>query len=322
MKVSQRHQALHDRALELSKTYRDTEKAMIKVLQEIQRTKAYVYFDSTSLFQYAVKKLNLSESQAYTFTAVAKATNKIPQLKELSVHQASRILSVVNKENAEELITFAKTHTQRELDFEVARRNPKKRRTSAKPTAQDTVRLATDIKKSTYEKILRAQTLMSKTQTKELTDVFEQAIEEWLHRHDPKRKAQKAKLKQDFCANRTGPINSAEKQAVDKRDEGQCTFIHQDGERCQNERWLHTHHIIHRANGGTNNPENLTTLCSTHHMLVHQLSLPIDGQISWLREPAVPYTADFKYRVQAANRFLTVVIEEGDCSFRHWGREI
>jgi hypothetical protein len=44
------------------------------------------------------------------------------------------------------------------------------------------------------------------------------------------------------------------------------------------------------SRGGTNDPENLTTLCGFHHDLAHQLSLPIDGQITWLRSPSAKYS--------------------------------
>jgi 5-methylcytosine-specific restriction endonuclease McrA len=50
-----------------------------------------------------------------------------------------------------------------------------------------------------------------------------------------------------------------------------------DRHRCQTPGCTHTHfleihHIIPRARGGTNAPENLTTLCSACHALVHQRS--------------------------------------------------
>ncbi len=53
------------------------------------------------------------------------------------------------------------------------------------------------------------------------------------------------------------------------RDNGQCTQIRPDGTRCQNRRWLHRHHIVHVADGGTNELTNLRSLCSGHHAMYH-----------------------------------------------------
>ena len=40
-------------------------------------------------------------------------------------------------------------------------------------------------------------------------------------------------------------------------------------------RFSHIHHIKHREDGGTNEPENLVLLCSFHHRLVHRLGLTL-----------------------------------------------
>ena len=77
--------------------------------------------------------------------------------------------------------------------------------------------------------------------------------------------------------------------AVTIRDRGRCTHIDQHGARCNSDRYVQTHHLIRVCDGGTNELSNLTTLCSAHHDLVHQYSLPLEGQISWLREPTREY---------------------------------
>ncbi|MBU2502534.1 HNH endonuclease, partial [bacterium] len=47
-----------------------------------------------------------------------------------------------------------------------------------------------------------------------------------------------------------------------------------DGHRCQgpgctNTRFLEVHHVLPRARGGTNRPDNLITLCSACHRHIH-----------------------------------------------------
>ncbi|MGE3973019.1 MAG: HNH endonuclease [Bdellovibrionales bacterium] len=40
------------------------------------------------------------------------------------------------------------------------------------------------------------------------------------------------------------------------RDQGQCTYRNQQGERCPERKWLHTHYIIPKSKGGPDSFEN------------------------------------------------------------------
>jgi hypothetical protein len=86
-------------------------------------------------------------------------------------------------------------------------------------------------------------------------------------------------------------IKAATTHAVMLRTGGRCAFVNERGERCSEDRFLHLHHIVPLSQGGSDNPSNLTCLCSGHHALVHQLSLAINGQMSWLRSPQTAYLA-------------------------------
>ena len=111
-----------------------------------------------------------------------------------------------------------------------------------------------------------------------------------LEKHDPVRKAKRAKPRRAQTLRKQGRKPSSENNhAVNLRDEGKCTFVDEHGERCNCDRWVAKHHIVEYAKGGSNNADNLTTLCWYHHDLVHQQSLPIEGQISWLRDRVAPY---------------------------------
>jgi hypothetical protein len=54
---------------------------------------------------------------------------------------------------------------------------------------------------------------------------------------------------------------------------------------CGRRRWVAAHHIVHWANGGPTDMDNLVLLCGTHHRLVHeggaQLALDADGEPSF-----------------------------------------
>jgi 5-methylcytosine-specific restriction endonuclease McrA len=85
------------------------------------------------------------------------------------------------------------------------------------------------------------------------------------------------------------PLTAAQKHAVFLRDQGRCTHVDSAGRRCNQDRWVEVHHLTPVSQGGSNEPENLTTLCGFHHDLVHQLTLPLDHQVTWLRSPKCTY---------------------------------
>lgn len=61
------------------------------------------------------------------------------------------------------------------------------------------------------------------------------------------------------------------RRLVDARDGG-CRFPG-----CGRTRWTHAHHIVHWANGGPTNLDNLVTLCGFHHRLIHRKNWLIVG---------------------------------------------
>ncbi len=86
-----------------------------------------------------------------------------------------------------------------------------------------------------------------------------------------------------FCAHRKfrrTPLTAAQRHAVFARDQGRCTSVDSGGVRCNSEQWIQVHHIIEVAHGGSNDPANLTNLCSFHHDLVHQLEFPFDHEVA------------------------------------------
>jgi hypothetical protein len=68
-------------------------------------------------------------------------------------------------------------------------------------------------------------------------------------------------------------LSSSIKNAVFLRDQGQCTFMNADGVRCACRRWLDVHHVVRMSLGGTNDLDNLRTLCSAHHRMVHEVAV-------------------------------------------------
>lgn len=307
-------QSLHQKAIHLAREHRRVEWEIIRVMQEIDRAKMYKKFGCTSLFKYSVDALGLSEAVAYSLISVARKSVEVPALKhaiqhgELSANKASRIVSVLTQDNAASLIEFAKANSRRAVDWEVAKLNPISARPDlSKPISSENVELRLTISKTTFERFQRAIQIDAKNgaSPKSMSGMLEVLLNEYLKRSDPVEKANR-RPDQKLCPDRVGktslkpnlantdrtprrPLTAEQKHAVNRRDQGRCTFKDQNGRRCENQTWLHVHHIQPVHQGGSNRPENLTTLCSAHHDLIHQLSLPIEGQVTWLRSPQARY---------------------------------
>jgi len=57
------------------------------------------------------------------------------------------------------------------------------------------------------------------------------------------------------------------KRAVYARDEGQCTFVAEDGRRCSERGGVQYHHEIPFAKGGASTEDNIRLLCAAHNAL-------------------------------------------------------
>lgn len=311
MKLTLKEEALHERALSLVRKHKEVEAEIVQVLQEMEHSKIYKKFNQPSLFMYATSTLGLSAPIAYAFIAVARKARVVHQLQaainshQLSVAQASRLVSHLKPENADDIIEYSRTHTYRETEAELARRNPMaKVPDKVKFLSEDQVQLTITISKSGLKNLERSVALEAQ-RGKMLTksEAIETALAYYVDRKDPVKKAERVKYRRksstELCAhrvdrakNRREPLSAIVRHLVFTRDQGRCTHVDASGVRCNQDRWIDFHHIIPVSRGGGNEPDNLTSLCTFHHDLVHQLSFPIDGQVSWLRSRGRAYGAD------------------------------
>lgn len=275
--VMTRRMKLHERALELSKIWKQTEAELVAVLIAMQRENAFVRLGYQGIYSYCKEALNLSEAQSYYFRRVVEASLVVPTFEkavtsgQLSLSQARRIVPVVTRENPEEWIEKAKVLPQRELEKEVARVNP-----DAKPiermrqTSENQVTLTVTVSPKVAAMLRRLQDLEAQRTKKAATlgETLGTVAEEYLERHDPVRKAERAKpLPKSFPQESTRAIPAAIKHAVVRRDQGKCV-------RCGSSRWLEIHHKKALSKGGLTTPDNLITLCGAHHKLAHDADPP------------------------------------------------
>lgn len=322
------HKEIHEECIRLCRNYIKSEALIVRQLQLVGESKLYRELGIRSLFQYAVEICGLPEGVAYSFISVGKCARLYPALHEaivsgdLTVSKANRFVSIVNSENVCELVDFAKKNSARAIEREVRRRNPKEAiRPQLKPVSSDCDELRAAISLEASEDIRRSQALLAQKYGghPDLSKTIALVFADFIERHDPIRKAERrakrnankllpskrteilepgalvkttkvsARAEKFRVSYKRVPLTSEQKRVVDLRDQRRCTHVGRDGKRCNDDHWIHYHHIVLVSEGGTNEPENIVTLCSFHHDLVHQLNLPLDGEVTWLRSPQIAY---------------------------------
>jgi hypothetical protein len=288
--------AIHNKTLETVKEFKKKETELIEDLIEIDSHKVFLHLGYSSLFQYCVNALKLTEAQSYQFIGVARKSVEIPEIKvaieagRINVSSARRIVSVITPENKELWIEKASTLKQRDLEREIIKENPREfKRESIRPIAENRLELKVAINIELETKLKKIQDLLSQKISKacSLEEAIDYLASEYLSKKDPVQKAEKILSRQkpnskpqiELSSRIVSPkrpprlpIPAKIKHEVNLRDKNQCTYKGSNHSRCENSRWLHIHHVKPVAEGGDNTTNNLTTLCSAHHRYLHEES--------------------------------------------------
>src|SRR4051812_48212484 len=126
----QEFETLHKAAVTIARKFHEAESALIDILQKIDDRKIFLKLEFTSLFDYAVKGLKLSEANASNFITVARKSKTVPELKqaiaagEITVSKARKITPVITKQNQAHWIEMAKILPKQKLEKEVAKVMP------------------------------------------------------------------------------------------------------------------------------------------------------------------------------------------------------
>ena len=232
---------IHNKALTLSQRHREIESEIIEILFRVESSKLYKNFGLTSLFAYAVEKLNFTEAVAFSFIAVMRKSRLLPELKqaisgrEISVSKIQRFLPVINQHNAKGLIAFAKTHTNREIEKEAVRLNPNsKAKDGEHYVGEKMVQVKVSIPEELYKKLKRVQDLESQRTRTPVTmgETMAALVEGYLRKHDPVERAKRADLHQALntntntnananATNANAHTNTDSQTPVRKRSQGQ-----------------------------------------------------------------------------------------------------
>jgi len=299
--------ALHTKAVEIAKRFHDAESELIDILQTLDEKRVFIHLGYSSLFDYAVKALKLSEANSSNFITVARKSKTVPELKmairlgDITVSKARKITPVLTKENSSHWLELAKTLPKFKLEKEVAKVQPQTITPErAKYVTETRLELKLGVSEDLMKKLRRAQDLTSQKTRRPATleGTLEALIENYLKKHDPVKKAERNnqsaegnnhrferniqridgnnQLQKDGFNNNaaasvpgTRYISAQQKHQVNLRDQGRCAHVNESGHRCESQRWVEIHHIKALSLNGTNDTHNLQTLCHGHHKQKH-----------------------------------------------------
>lgn len=279
---------LHKKAIELGHTYLSCEPMLLETLMGMAEENLFVRLGYTGMWDFLVKEIRMSESQASYFHRVAQRARGIPELKRavlsgtISLSQARRIVGVIDHSNAKEWIEAARTLKQKDLERKVAEESPRHRiREGIVPLSEEMSKLTVVITVEEEENLERAKDLVSQSLQKPASyqQALSAAVNLFLEKKDPVKKAARVTSSRTsrMAAIRRGsrrlrpPIPARVKHAIWLRDQGQCTMTYDNGIRCSQKHWVDVHHLKPVAQGGEDTVENLITLCRAHHQFRHEI---------------------------------------------------
>lgn len=292
--MNERLNNIHRRALVIAKQFRKSETDLISILQEVRKHKVHQKLGYANLFDYCNRALGLSRDLTYTYSKIAEKSEKVPELKQaiiqgkVSTTNARKIAPLINRENKDTLLKKASSLSQRALDKELVKIAPRKvLPDKIRPVNGDTSELRCSLPSESDEWIKRAKDILSQKTRKpcDTGDAIFAAIKEYVQRHDPIEKANRALRRRDVPKKPSKKVVVAlppKRPTIPAKtihqlmlsDNNQCSHINENNHRCTNKRWLDIHHKTPFSQNGTHDLSNLTLLCQVHHKMVHDYTLP------------------------------------------------
>ncbi len=316
---------IHQAAVLAVTELKQKEALLILALQDVDEHFAYRYLGFNSLFRYCMDALKLTEAQSYMYISVSRKSKNLPALQsalesgEVTVSKASRVVSVINCDNAQYWLDLTKESTKHEVEKEVAKVNPKAIcPEKARYLTDTTIELQVAVSEEVFKLLKRAQEILAQKHKKpvSLEGVIKTLSENYLEKQDPLKREKRRQIRNkktynqgvtterdgknsnkllpkvspqsvtakatELCPGRASQsdqtlvldkgksrtLKQTTKDHILTRDEGRCTY-RQGNRRCTERVYLHVHHIQAKELGGTDDSQNLTTLCSGHHRAIH-----------------------------------------------------
>ncbi|HSC89354.1 MAG TPA: HNH endonuclease signature motif containing protein [Polyangiaceae bacterium] len=273
---------------------RSTMAAIIEHLVEMERRRLHLRLGYSSLYEYCLKALGLSEDEAYRRMTCARLAARQPEIVarlargELSLTTVTMLKPHWSAKSAAELLEMAAGVSKRQLEKRLAARFPERSRPDAiergrtRPTGAERWRVEAEVGESTRDLLERALDLMMHTNPERaLEPVLEKALGLLVAKLEKEKRAKAERPRPTTTppAPTSAPARPARSKArpaipratvraTYQRDQERCSFIAPDGWRCEQRHFLEIDHRTPWSRTHDHSPENLRVLCRAHNQLL------------------------------------------------------
>lgn len=274
---------------------------VIVYLVEVEERRVHLALACSSMFDFCVRKLGLSEGEAFRRLAAARLVRRFPVLLDAiasgQIHLSSLVLlrNLFTEANVDDLVAAASGKTKREVEELAARMAPKpdvrtsirklpERRSSSSAAsvhgpapsrapapqvqaiAERRYKVQFTADDALREKLELARALMShRNPNGDLGVVVERAVELLLEKLSNEKLGTTSRARRRQVPAKHGYVTRPARREVFERDGMQCSFVGENGERCPARALLEIDHVEARALGGSGKAENLRVLCRAHN---------------------------------------------------------
>ena len=255
---------------------RKTQARFLSYIAEVDRRKLFLP-QYSSLFQFCVKELGLSEASACKRIQVARLSRQFPEILEkiaggkLTMTNASLLAPQVTQENHQELFTVAEGMSKYELQKTLAPTFAGECREKLKPISQTRTMFvfSGDDETVALYKALQDR-LRHKYPNGKLEEIVKEAFKLLVEKTDPAREPKRKSLPRT-PSKETRTIPAQVRRAVWRRDRGQCR-------KCGSRAFIQIDHIVPWSLGGSSDLQNLQLLCGVHNRQKGSSSSPPRGE--------------------------------------------
>ncbi|HEX6765167.1 MAG TPA: HNH endonuclease signature motif containing protein [Polyangiaceae bacterium] len=259
---------------------------LVAHLAEIEDRRLHLLAGYSSMFDFCRQKLGMSEGEAFRRILAARLGRRYPVVSSLLTSGGINLTTLelvrerLTDENHQELLASVVGKSKREVRSLLAARFPQPDRPSRiqrlatiEPLSEGRFRIEFTAGEELRRKLELCRDLMSHANPRrDLGVVIERAVDLLLVDLERKRLGRSKRPRRAAVPERTpeskpSGISTATRRDVFERNGVRCTYVAEDGRRCEARAFLELDHIEPKAVGGSDDANNLRVRCRAHNQL-------------------------------------------------------
>jgi hypothetical protein len=256
---------------------------LVAHLAEIEERRLHLIAGFSSMFEFCVQSLKMSDGEAFRRILAARLGRRFPVLYSLLASGRVNLSTLellrewLTDENHEELLAAVAGRSKREVQSILAARFPQpdspskiRRQGNIEPLSETRFRIEFTASDELRRKLELCLDLMSHSNpSRDLGVVVERAVDLLLVDLERKRlgRTKRPRRGPRRRAGMPSGVTAAARREVFERDGFQCTYVADDGRRCEAHSFLELDHVHPKGRGGSDDAANLRVRCRAHNQL-------------------------------------------------------